>query len=119
VAVEKGYAVVRLEDSNVALAQGKGYAELDPDLRLALYERAAMNFIGNNGPQELLKFSSAPYRIVGVALTDGWKDHFRRYFAMQPGEQLPWASPDQRLVYERDSAEVLLREFMNWASATS
>lgn len=115
--VERGYAVVRLDDTHLALGQGRGYAELDPDLRLALYEQAAMNFIGNNGPQELLKFSAAPYRIVGLGL-ESWREHFRKYFHMEYGEQLPWAGPQQRLVYEPDTFDVLKREFDAWASAT-
>jgi hypothetical protein len=109
---------VLLDDTNEALAGGRGYAELDPDLRLALYEQAAMNFIGNNGPQELLKFSAAPYRIVGLGLEE-WREHFRKYFHMEYGQQLPWAGPQQRLVYEPDTFEVLKREFEAWASATS
>lgn len=116
---EQGYRVIVLDDANVALSEGRGYAELDPDLRLALYQRAAMNAIGNNGPQELLKFSTAPYLAFGQALTQEWQDHFRKYFCMQPGDQLPWARPDQRMVYQPDSLEVLKREFNAWASATS
>lgn len=115
----KGFRVEVIRDTHVELAQGRGYASLDPDLRLALYERAKMNLIGNNGPQELLKFSNAPYLVFGVALTPGWQEHFKRYFNMNPGEQLPWARPDQRLVYRPDSFEVLREEFERWESATS
>lgn len=113
-AERSGFRVVLLEDSNIALGKGRGYAEHSPDLRLALYERAAMNFIGNNGPQELLKFSDAPYRIFGLALSNGWKQHFRERLALEPGEQLPWANEHQRLIYEQDSEEVLIREFDEW-----
>lgn len=113
-----GYHPIRLEDTNVALGEGRGHAELDPDLRLGLYERAVMNCIGNNGPQELLKFSPAPYLIFGVALSEGWKEHFRKHFHMQPGEQVPWAGVGQRLVYRPDSFEVLRDEFSKWASGT-
>lgn len=111
----RAYHPLVLDDSNAALADGRGYAELDPDLRLALYERAAMNFIGNNGPQELLKFSAAPYRIVGLGL-ESWREHFRKYFHMEYGQQLPWAGPQQRLVYEPDTFDALKREFDRWAS---
>lgn len=104
----KGFRVFRLNDSNQALRSGRGFAELDPDIRLALYESAELNLIGNNGPQELLKFSAAPYVIFGLALSDGWKDHFRRYFSMEIGDQLPWAGPRQRMVYEPDSFEVMV-----------
>lgn len=109
--VLRGYDVVTLNDTNDALKDGKGYAEFDPDLRLALYERAVMNCIGNNGPQELLKFSGAPYLAFGQALTEGWQEHFRKHFHMEPGEQLPWAEKNQRLVYRPDTFEVMKEEF--------
>lgn len=116
----RAYEVIVLDDTHVALSAGvRGeYAALDPDLRLALYERAAMNCIGNNGPQELLKFSDAPYLAFGQALTDGWQNHFRKFFSLEPGEQLPWARPDQRLVYRPDTFEVLKEEFERWAGGT-
>jgi hypothetical protein len=109
------HRVIELHDTNVALGEGRGYAELDTDLRLALYEQAAMNFIGNNGPQELLKFSAAPYRIVGLGL-ESWREHFRKYFHMEYGQQLPWGGAQQRLVYEPDTFEVLTREFEAWTA---
>lgn len=109
--LERGYEVVELNDSNQALSEGRGFAELDVDLRLALYERAVMNVIGNNGPQELLKFSAAPYRAMGQAPTPGWQDHFRKFFHLGPGEQLPWAGPEQRLVYKPDTFENLQAAF--------
>lgn len=108
---DNGRAVIALEDSNKALASGAAYAEASPDLRLALYEAAEMNVIGNNGPQELLKFSDAPYRVMLGSLTAGWRDHFRKYFHMEPGDQLPWAGPNQRLVYRPDTLDVLREEF--------
>lgn len=107
------HRVVWLDDSNDALAAGRGYGELDPDLRLAIYERAAMNFIGNNGPQELLKFSDAPYRIF---LDKGWPDHWMKHFHMEIGEQFPWAGEHQRVLYQPDTFDVM-RE--SWDSATS
>lgn len=107
--VSEGYRVVALFDSNEELAGGRGYAVLSPDLRLALYEYAAFNVIGNNGPQELLKFSNTNYAAFGQALTPGWKDHFRKYFGMDVGEQLPWANSKQRLVYEPDTFDTMKR----------
>jgi hypothetical protein len=113
----EGYRPILLNDSNRALARGQGFAELDPDLRLALYERAKINLIGNNGPQELLKFSDAPYLAFGQALTAGWRDHFRKYFHMEVGDQLPWARADQKLIYKADTFETLKHEFQTWAWA--
>lgn len=123
----RGRQVIVLRDTREVLAEAgrwkfssmEALAPVDPDLRLALYERAAMNCIGNNGPQELLKFSDAPYLAFGQALTEGWQNHFRKFFALEPGQQLPWARRDQRLVYRPDTFEVLTEEFGRWAGATS
>jgi hypothetical protein len=111
--LSKKWHVVWLDDTSEALSAGRGFAELDPDLRLALYDQAAMNFIGNNGPQELLKFSNAPYRIF---LDKGWPEHWKKYFHMEIGEQLPWANEFQQMVYKPDTFEVM-RD--SWALATS
>lgn len=107
--VTEGYRVVTLWDSHVELAAGHGYATLSPDLRLALYEQSEINVIGNNGPQELLKFSDARYAAFGQALSKGWQEHFKRYFSMNVGDQLPWAGSNQRLVYEPDNFDVMQR----------
>lgn len=115
---DRKLAPLWVNESNIALANGQGYAELDPDIRLALYEQAVMNVIGNNGPQELLKFSAAPYLIFGLAPTAGWRDHWRKYFHMEPGEQVPWARPDQRMVYRADSLENMKEEFVRWELVT-
>ena len=112
--MDKNYRVINVEDSNDALGRGQGYAELDPDLRLALYERADMNCIANNGPQDLLKFSAAPYLAFGQAPTVEWQAHFRKYFTLEPGEQLPWARADQRLIYKPDTFENMKAAFGEW-----
>jgi hypothetical protein len=114
----EGYDVLTLEDTNDALAEGRGYAELDPDLRLALYEHAAMNCLVSNGPGELLRFSGAPYLQFGVGLGE-WRAHYEKHLALKTGEQLPWAHKDQRLVYRPDEFGVLTEEFQAWAGATS
>lgn len=115
----RGYRVIVVDDAHLELSSGHGFAALDPDLRLALYERAAMNMITNNGPQELLKFSAAPYLIFGLALSQGWRDHFKKYFHMDAGDQLPWArARDQRLLYRRDDYSTIKEEFERWESAT-
>ena len=113
------FAYIRLEDTQQALQRSYGnFPETDIDLRLALYEQAAMNLIGNNGPQELLKFSDAPYLIFNLGI-ESWREHFRKYFHMEFGDQLPWANKNQRLIYKPDSFAVMLEAFENWALATS
>lgn len=86
----------------------------DIDLRLALYERAEMNIIGNNGPQEMLKFSDAPYLAFGQGLGTMGADHWREYFHMELGEQVPWAAWNQKLVFKPDSFEIMKKEFEAW-----
>lgn len=109
------YEVVWLDDTNRALSESVVDAPiLDIDLRLALYERASMNVLSNNGVQELCKFSDAPYLAFGQALTDGWRDHWRKYFSLEPGQQLPWSRSDQCLIYAPDSFENLCSEFEKW-----
>ncbi len=109
------FEVVRLRDTMVGLACDTGpWALLDPDLRLALYERAQMNLIGNNGPSTLMRFSTSPFMTFGEAPTQEWRDHYRRYFHMEHGDQLPWCRPDQRLVYEPDTFEVMSAKFKEW-----
>ncbi len=112
---ERGYRVVAIDDSHVALSVGQGYAELDPDLRLALYERAEMNIVGNNGPAALLWHSHAPYMRIGAGLPSDWKTNL----GLSRGEQLPWATKDQVLVYAPDSFEAMREAFERWAGATS
>lgn len=107
------YYVVFLKDTHVALASENGnWSELDPDLRLALYERAAMNLIGNNGPATLLWFSDAPFIQFGFGLpAEKWTKHMAEHLHLKPGDQLPWARSDQRLVWRPDSFEVMREEF--------
>jgi hypothetical protein len=109
---EKNQRVVILRDSNQALQSAIGeWAEIDPDMRLALYERARMNIIGNNGPQELLKLSGAPYLAFDQNQEPG---HFKEYLGLEQGEQLPWATKDQRLVYRAATFDNLCDEFEKW-----
>jgi hypothetical protein len=107
------YHTLFLDDSNEALKRGDGYAELDVDLRLALYEAASMNIIGNNGPSALMHFGTAPYLQFGVGLGK-WKSHYSQHLGLETGEQWPWASPHQRMVYDVETMAVITREFKAW-----
>src|SRR5262245_17583905 len=106
----KGRDVIQVDESNLALGEGRGYAELDPDLRLALYELSKMNLICANGPSALMYLSKAPYLIFGIALNAGWREHYKRYFHMEVGDQLPWAGPKQKMVYRPDTFDAMREE---------
>jgi len=118
---EKGYHPIGIADTHEVLMKGgAGAVALSPDLRLALYQRAAMNLIGNNGPAVLLWHSIAPFLQFNVALPAAeWKAHYEEHLSLRPGDQLPWARPDQRLIYRPDSFDVMREEFERWAGATS
>jgi hypothetical protein len=111
--IGQGYYVFLQRDTDDALKNGNAFGELDPDLRIALSERAVMNVCANTGPQEVLKFSHAPYLLIGQAVTDGWRRHFREHFHLNPDreEQVPWAGVRQRMVYRDDSFSCLKQEF--------
>lgn len=109
----QGYEVIMLYDTHAALLEGRGYAELDIDLRLALYERAAMNVVGNNGPAALLWHSAAPYLRVAAGLPSDWGSNL----GLAQGEQVPWAKRNQRLVYGPDSFSVMREAFQTWVGA--
>lgn len=111
--LDRRYAIARLHDTHVALGSSSGaWAAIDVDLRMALYERAGMNLIGNNGPATLLWFSGAPFLQFGFGLPEEkWTKHMAEHLHLRPGDQLPWARADQRLVWRPDSFEVMREQF--------
>jgi hypothetical protein len=80
--------------------------------RMRLYSNAHMNFGVNTGPMMLCAFSDAPYTIVKMIaegdkqmekhLTDG---EFPR------GSQLSFANANQRILWESDTCENLIRSY--------
>lgn len=111
-----GMNALLLSESVAALCRGFGYGELDLDLRMAIYERAALNIIGNAGPQQLLWYSDAAFLQFEAAMPfDVWERHWAEHLALARGEQLPWARQDQRLVYQPATFETMQREVARWA----
>ena len=96
-----GYAVVCLQDTDAALSSGAGFGELNLDLRMACYQLARQNVIGLNGPAVLLWYSDAPMAMFdapvhGDAEFNAWRD-----LGMNTGDQLPWATAQQEIFYQR------------------
>ncbi len=112
----RGYHPIGIPDTHQALMLGGDpRAALDIDLRLALYERAAMNVVGNNGPAMLLWHSDAGFLMFNAGLPAAdWREHWAKHLALKTGDQLPWARPGQRLIYDVDAIDVLQREFAKW-----
>ena len=115
-----GYRVERIDDVNTALSRGAGYAELNLDLRMAMYQLAALNLQSNNGTASLNWFSGQPWRMFDAGV-GGSEAEWRNLFVEQGlpwGESWPWCCPQQRIVYERASLEVIKREFDLWRASS-
>lgn len=113
----RGYGVVLLEDTGVALSNGVGYGELNLDVRMACYQEAALNLQANNGAASLCWFSDSPYRMFGAGVpADEWDGLFVKQ-GLPLGETWPWASHGQKLVYGSTTAEQLVAEFEGWRGA--
>lgn len=101
-----GYEVVWLHDTKDSL-DARAW---DIDLRMALYEGAACNLMVVNGPIDLLRLSDAPYLafkpLVERSLCQTIE--FYRANGVEVGDQF---GPNGRMVWEDDTAEVIIREF--------
>lgn len=79
--------------------------------RLALYEQAKMNFFISNGPVTLAMFSEAPYIFINELLehadSGNRAESWSVYHGTNPGDQLPWARPNQRIVWADETYETM------------
>jgi len=114
----RGYSVQRIVDTSTALREGHGFAELNLDLRMAWYQTAEFNICANTGPASLLWLSDRPYVMMGAGVpAEEWDGLFVKQ-GLPLGESWPWALPNQRIAYGKETAETILAEFDRWASAT-
>ena len=84
-------------------------AAMSADLRLALYHRASMNYVTNNGIIGLLMYSTAPFAWFSV-IVDGAPSASPRYYkaqAMNVGDKYPWFGEHQHMFWERETLENL------------
>lgn len=91
-------------------------ASLCVDVRSALYERARCNLFVGNGPATLAWISSKPWLMFAPldpsgAYEPGRTDWWKISQGVAAGDQLPWAKPDQRIVWDLDTYDVLCREW--------
>lgn len=99
---KQGKKVIVLEDR-----------EMDPipvAERMSLYQYADMNYGVNNGPMAMLICSEAPYRIFNMipkANPGPWRDYMNKGFP--EGSQYSFRNENQRVIWEPDDLEVLLR----------
>jgi hypothetical protein len=115
-----GHRVVFVRDTEHADEPLDGFlicpaASRDLLVRQALYESARMNFFVSNGPLALAEFSDYPWTAFMPIEPDGhgyapatpkfWREHF----GVEAGSQFPWSRSDQRIVWETDDYNNLVR----------
>lgn len=108
------YSVVPIEDTVDELRRGFGFGGINLDLRMACYQLAHTNIIGNHGPAQLLWFSDSKFLQFNAAMPfKDWKRFWIDHIGVNVDacEQLPWATPHQRFVYGPPSVDVL-REYL-------
>lgn len=101
-----------LEDTNVALREGRGFGEINLDLRMAILQEADLNLQANNGAASLCWFSEKPYRMFGAG-----DEHWGGLFVEQGlplGGTWPWAREQQKICYGKETAETIIEEFEEW-----
>ena len=119
VIIASGYAIVTLLDTDTALGTGRGYGELNLDLRAACYELAVLNLQANNGAASLCWFSDNDYVMFGAGVPE---DEWRGLFVEQGlplGESWPWARGYQRIAYGPTTAEQIIGHFEEWRASAS
>jgi len=86
-------------------------ASINTELRLALCELARMNFTVNTGPGTMLLFSKAPYRyFTNLDTTKESSTALWEEIGLPPGSQLSSDVGKQKIVWEPDSFENLVKE---------
>ena len=90
------------------------------ELRAALYQLAYLNLCVNNGPGGMLLLNPRTryisFKMTTEDVTCASISHHRRWNWLDRGDQLQYATPFQRLVWEEDRAEVLTAEFTSMVS---
>jgi hypothetical protein len=78
--------------------------------RVAIYAGAKMNFGVPNGPLSLLWWTRYPVSMFCDPFNTVMLKDWRRQ-GMVPGDQVPWFLPNQRLIWETQNMDNLMREF--------
>ena len=85
-------------------------ASIDLHMRAALYKQAKCNLFVTNGPWGLGYFTDVPW-LMFASIDDSQPEGFNRpewwnmFMGLNHDKQLPWASPQQRIVYAPDTFE--------------
>lgn len=108
--------VIFVRDTSQAYGPIDGFetcplASTNLDARMALYERSKVNLFVSNGPAALALFSDKPW--LQFVQTEPDSSHYtpntRKFWkesaGIEVGSQYPWSSPNQRMVWEKDTYE--------------
>jgi hypothetical protein len=124
---DRGYTPIMIPDT-AEMVRAKTFwdfpiAAADLDVRLALYERAAMNMASSGGPFVLSLYTYRPtIYFLDVDpepfIDENGKKHWaptEKFFAenvgMQRGDQWPGSGPMTRIVWAKDTYENIVRAF--------
>lgn len=111
----RGWGVVVVSDTAKALRQMTPAYAIDLDLRLALYQEAALNLHVTGGPAHICWFCEAPFIQFKCARPhEPYRKHWEKYLMLKTGDQLPWASPKQVLNYGEDDAANVFQAIEAW-----
>jgi len=91
------------------------------EIRVALYELSYLNMSVNNGPAALCVFNELIryLRFKMVTSVGATTERHFRVHGLEPGSQFRFAKPYQRIVWEDDSYDVLVKEFEKMCTVIS
>lgn len=114
----RGYSPVIIPDQDDALSDRTinrydwrvlDVAAMSTDLRLALYNKAVMNYVTNNGIVGLFMYSKVPFLWFSVVV-EGSHVASPEYYQRQGIEfrgKYPWLGPNQHMIWDPDTLENL------------
>jgi hypothetical protein len=95
---------------------------VDLALRASLYAEAKLNVGISNGPMWMAIFMDAPTLMLRPTTNEAGGCYDDRFFAehgIKRGEQLPNSPPHQRLVWEEDTCDMIVRSVEEMLSCLS
>ena len=110
----RGYQVVIVPDQDDSLGPRElskygwnviDVASMSLDLRLAIYERAHMNYVTNGGMVDILVFTKVPFKWFSVIVEGHHMARAEYYTSMglQIGDKYPWLDDNQEMLWIPDS----------------
>ena len=91
-------------------------ASLDPDVRMALYQKSVLNLGIGNGPMGLCFYSTNPYLMFRFQ-DERFQEQsaaFLKANNLPVGSQAPWRGNNQAIVWEDDTEENIIKHVQRW-----